>query len=241
MLKRLALVSALTTAVAITNPAGAAEFPDYPFIHTSGSGFAYANPDLGEIDFEISLFDADPQAASQAVEARIAAIRAVLNEASVGATDIDIRDVRRDIRKADPSQPGVVQYDLKCGVHIKIVDLAKWKAVVGPLLAMPNLDGFMVGFDSTRREQIEAELTAEALKTARRRAEGIANGVGRKLGAVSAVSTGELKNVTRAVGLGGAQNVAYRSPVRADPAREQMLMIIPMKMSQSVDVIYRFK
>ena len=47
--------------------------------------------------------------------------------------DIDIRDVRKDIRKADPSQPGVVLYDIKCGVHIKVTDLSKWKALVAPL------------------------------------------------------------------------------------------------------------
>lgn len=240
MFKRLALVTVLTVAFS-GGHAGAAEFPDYPFIHTSGTGFVYVAPDVGEIDFEISLFDAEPQVAAQLVEARIAAIRAVLNDAGIAATDIDIRDVRRDIRKADAGQPGVVQYDLKCGVHIKISDLSKWKAVVGPLIVMPNLEGFLIGFDSSRREQIETELTAEALKHARRRADAIASGVGRKLGLASAVSTGDLKNVTRAVGLGGAQNVAYRSPVRGDPAREELLMIVPMKLSQSVDVIYRFK
>ncbi|WP_426194083.1 SIMPL domain-containing protein [Massilia sp. DWR3-1-1] len=221
--------------------AGAAEFPDYPFIHTSGSGVVYVAPDLGEIDFEISLFNADPQAARVAVDARIAAIRALLDSAGVPSADIDIRDVRRDIRKADPAQAGLVQYDLKCGVHIKIADLSKWREVVGPLIVMPELDGFMIGFDSSKRAQVESELTAEALKAARRRAEAIADGVGRKLGLASAVSTGDLKNVTRAVGLGGVQGVGYRSPVRADPDREGLLMIVPMKLSQSVDVIYRFK
>ncbi|MDB5961829.1 MAG: hypothetical protein JWP59_3123 [Massilia sp.] len=236
MPKRLALAAVL---LALACQAGAAEFPDYPFIHTSGTGFTYVAPDLGEIDFEVSLFDADPELARRNLEARIAAIRAVLEGAAVRAADIDIRDVRRDIRKGAPA--GVPEYDLKCGVHIRIADLSKWKTVVGALIAMPDLDGFLIGFDSSRREQIEGELTAEALKNARRRAEAIAGGVGRKLGLASAVSTGDLKNVTRAVGLGGAQSVGYRNPVKADPDREGLLMIVPMKLSQSVDVIYRFK
>ncbi len=246
MFKRLALAAAtsfvlMAFVVMYPVPASAAEFPDYPFIHTSGTGFTYVSPDQGEIDFEISLFNPEPEAARLAVEARIAEIRALLESNGIAAADIDIRDVRRDIRKADPNQPDVVLYDLKCGVHIRVGELSKWKAVVGPLIAMPNLDGFMIGFDSSKREQIEGELTAEAMKNARRRAEAIAAGVGRKLGLASAVSTGDLKNVTRAIGLGGAQQAAYRSPVRPDPDREGLLMIVPMKLSQSVDVIYRFK
>lgn len=246
MLKRTGLALATSFALLAAVPATAAEFPDYPFIHISGTGFAYVAPDLGEIDFEISLFDAEPEAARRAIEARIAEIRALAGGAGIAAADIDIRDVRRDIRKAEPGRadPGRADpplYDLKCGVHIKVNDLSKWKTLVGALIAMPNLDGFMIGFDSSRREQIEGELTAEALKNARRRAEAMALGVGRKLGPASAVSRGDLKNVTRAVGLGGAQQQAYRNPVRPDPDREGLLMIVPMKMAQSVDVLYRMK
>lgn len=246
MLKRTGIALATSFALLAAVPATAAEFPDYPFIHTSGTGFAYVAPDLGEIDFEISLFDAEPEAARRAIEARIAEIRALAGGAGIAAADIDIRDVRRDIRKADPGRadPGRADpplYDLKCGVHIKVTDLSKWKTLVGALIAMPNLDGFMIGFDSSRREQIEGELTAEALNNARRRAEAMALGVGRKLGPASAVSSGDLKNVTRAVGLGGAQQQAYRNPVRPDPDRGGLLMIVPMKMAQSVDVLYRMK
>ena len=238
MFERLTLAAALSLVFLAPGQAGAAEFPDYAFIHTGGAGATYVAPDLGDIDFEVSVFNPDPVLARQAVEARLAQIRSLLAEASLPADDIDIRDVRRDIRKAEP---GVVAYDLKAGVHIKVKDLSKWKTLVGALIAMPDLDGFLVGFDSSRREQIEAELTAQALGNARRKAEAIAAGVGRKLGLASAVSTGDLKNVTRAVGLGGVQQAPYRNPVRADPDREGLLMIVPMKMSQSVDVIYRFK
>jgi uncharacterized protein YggE len=240
MLSRLILATAVSL-VLLAAPARAAEFPDYPFVHTTGTGFTYVAPDLGEIDFEVAVFNPDPALARQAIDERLAQIRALLDQAGVPADDVDIRDVRRDIRKADPQQPGVVLYDLKAGVHIKVKDLSKWKALVGGLIVLPELDGFMVGFDSSRREQIEGELTAQALNAARRKAEAIAGGVGRKLGLASAVSTGDLKNVTRAVGLGGAAPTYYRNPVTADPARVGLLLIGPMNLSLSVDVIYRYK
>src|SRR5450830_1629525 len=186
MFKRLILAAAVSFAMS----AHAAEFPDYPFVHTGGTGFTYAAPDLGEIDFEVSVFNADPAAARAAVDERLAQVRALLGQAGLPDEDIDV---------------------------------------------------FLVGFDTSKREQIESALTAEALANARRKAEAIAAGVGRKLGPASAVSMGDLKNVTRAVGLGGVREAAYRNPVRADPDREGLLMIVPMKLSQSVDVIYRFK
>lgn len=241
----LAAATTLLAASCLAVPASAAEFPDYPFIHTSGTGFVYVAPDLGEIDFEISVADADPQAAVQRIEAHITAVRAVLAAAGVKADDIDIRDVRRELRKGEGGRLVVVgeapTYDLKCGVHLRVADLSKWKAVLGPLIVMPDIDGFLIGFDSSKREQIETDLTVEALKNARRRAEAMAGGVGRKLGLASAVSAGDLKNVTRAVGLAGAQSVNVRRTERNDPDREGLLMIVPMKLSQSVDVIYRFK
>jgi uncharacterized protein YggE len=241
MLKSLALVTSLSAVLCASIPARAAEFPDYPFVHTSGTGFLFVVPDQGEIDFEIALVDADPEVARQGVEARIADIRRVLASTGLAASEVGIGDVRRDIRKADPAQPGVVQYNLKCGVRIAVSDLAQWKTVMGALIAMPNLDGFLISFDSSKRQQIEADLTADALKQARRRADAIAAGIGRKLGLASAVSTGNLKNVSRTIGLSGVQSVANRSPARNETTQEELLTVVPMKLMQSVDVIYRLK
>src|SRR5450830_1137188 len=98
MFKRLILAAAVSLAMS----AHAAEFPDYPFVHTDGTGFTYAAPDLGEIDFEVSVFNADPAAARAAIDERLAQVRALLGQAGLADEDIDIRDARRDIRKAEP-------------------------------------------------------------------------------------------------------------------------------------------
>lgn len=216
--------------------------PDYPFIHASGNGLVYVAPDVGEVDFEISGQQDDPEAARKMVEGRIAEVRALVAGLGLPEADVEIRDVRKEIRKGDRAQPGVVVYDIKCGVHIKVSDLSKWKSLVAPLIDMPNLDGFMTGFDISKREQVETELTGEAIKAARRKGEAIAAGFGRKLGAVSGVSTGDLKNMTRALGLAAAEPMRFTRPEgRSQYDRDTLLMITLMKMSQSVDVIFRIK
>lgn len=238
MLKKFILAAALVAPFI----ASASQLPDYPFVHASGNGFMYVAPDIGEIDFEISAYQADPEAARQIVEARIAEVRALVASVGLPEGDVEIRDVRKDMRKGEPSQPGVAQYDIKCGVHIKVADISKWKALVSPLIGMANVDGFMTGFDTSRREQVEAELMGAAIKAARGKAEAMAAGFGRKLGPVSAVSSGDLKNVTRALGMAASDPVRFpRKGGGIETDRDSLLLVTVMKMSQSVDVIYRIK
>ena len=239
MLKKIIAVAAL---VLVPLVASASQLPDYPFIHASGNGLVRVAPDVGEIDFEISAHEADPDAARQVVEGRIAEVRALVAGLALPEADVEIRDVRKELRKGDAAQPGVPLYDIKCSVHITVRDLSKWKPLVAPLISMRNMDGFMIGFDVSKREEVEAELTAEAIKAARRKGEAIAAGFGRKLGPVSGVSTGDLKNMTRAMGLAATEPARFtRTTGRGEYDRDALLMIVLVKMSQSVDVIFRIK
>jgi uncharacterized protein YggE len=238
MLKKLIAIAVLAAPFI----ASASQLPDYPFIHASGNSLIRVAPDVGEVDFEITGEQDDPEAARKVVEARVAEVRALVAGLGLPAADVEIRDVRKDIRKGERSHPGVILYDVKCGVHIKVSDLSKWKALVAPLIDMPNVDGLMTGFDISTREQTETELTAEAIKAARRKAEAMAAGFGRKLGAVSGVSLGELKNVTRAMGLAAADPTRFTSTEgRGQYDRDTLLLVTAIKMSQSVDVIFRIK
>ncbi|ATQ76665.1 SIMPL domain-containing protein [Massilia violaceinigra] len=238
MLKTIAAVGALTLLPVAAQAAG---LPDYPFIHVSGMGTTTAMPDLGQIDFEISAFDADPAVAVGVVQTRATEIRAAMEQAGVPLEDVEVRDVRKDFRKPDPNAaPGPVQYDIRAGVRINVRDLTKWRGAAAPLLNMPNLDGFMTVFDTTQREKIEMELATDAIKIARRKAEGIAVGLGRKLGPASAVSTGDLKNLTRAMGL-APNETNYRSSPQTGMDKADVLTVMALKFAQPVDVIYRFK
>lgn len=236
MLKRIIAIAAL---VIVPFTAAAGQLPDYPFIHTNGSSWAYVPPDVGEIDFEIWGGHTTPEAARQLVEERVAEVRKLLDGLGVPAADIEIRDVRKEMRKGEAA----AQYDIKCGVHIKVTDLSKWKPLVSGLLNTANLDGFMTGFDTTRRAQVDAELTGEAIKVARVKAEAMAAGFGRKLGPVGGVTTGDLKNLTRAMGMAASDEARrYTRPVgKSEYDRDALLMINVIKLSQSVDVIFKIK
>ncbi|HZV64738.1 MAG TPA: SIMPL domain-containing protein [Telluria sp.] len=237
MFKKIALAGALVMSPLL---AGASQLPDYPFIHASGASALYVLPDIGEIDFEVGAANPDPEAARVIVEQRVAAIRALMAEQGVPESDIETRDVRKEMRKGgDPA--AAPSYDIKCSLHIKVRKLAAWRAIVQPLLDMPNLGGFSTTFGASEKDKIEMQLMTEAIADARRKAEAMAAALGRKLGPAAAVSSGALKNLGRSMGLvppdffgaGGGQ----REPIKPS----DFLNIDILKMAQPVDVIFRIK
>lgn len=219
-------------------PAKAADLPSYPFVHVSGSAKAYAVPDIGEIEFEVSVDDSDPERARTLVEERLTAVRALLATHEVPDGDVAVRDIRRDMPKGESA---VQTYRLKCNVRIKVRLLASWAQVVTGLLAMPNLDEFGVAFDLTDRAKVEAELMAQALTDARRKGSNMANGVGRKLGLANGVSIGDVRNVSRALGLAAVDFERHQAAANVTSDRAGLAMISVLEFQQNVDVLFALK
>lgn len=238
MFRVAALVIALAAVPALAH---ASQLPAYPFVHAGGTGATSVLPDIGELDFEIFAHDTDPAVARAMVDSRIAQIRALAEGLGVAAADVEIHDVRKDIRKEGADTAVAPTYELRSGVHIKVSDLSKWPALVGPLLDMPNLDGFATSFDTSEREKVEAELLAQAMASARRKALAMAKGAGLKLGAVTAVTNGDLKNLTRAMGLSPSEMRYAGSGTRSAYSRKDVLAIDIIKLAQPVDMIFRLK
>jgi uncharacterized protein YggE len=238
MLKKSILLAALLFAPIA---AFASQLPEYPFIHVTGSATQYVIPDLGELDFEIVANDTDPAQARATVEARVAEIQALVQEQGLPADDVGVRDTRQTIRKNEGTDAAPV-YQVRCAIHLNVRDLTKWRPIAEGLLGKANLDNFATDFSPAERAQVEMMLTNEAIKEARKHAEAIAGGFGRKLGAVTGVTTGSLKNLTNAMGLypsdfvnrsrGGGGN-------RMDKA--DIVNIVPQRYSASVDIIFRIK
>ena len=236
MFKKFAVIAALACAPIA---ASASPLPNYPFIHVTGTASLNVLPDIGEIDFEIVAADPDPAVARSIVETRIAEIRALLEEQGVPLDDLETRNVRQEVLEGEP---GAVQlYEVRCAVHLNIRELGKWRDIVGPLLGAANLDGFSTAFGTLGRDKIEADLTAEAIRNARRRAEAIAAGFKRKLGRVTAVTSGSLKNLGASMGLVQADFMFRRDTQVAAKDRRDLLMPEILKFAQQVDVIYRIE
>ena len=242
MLKQLALATALFTALALPAASQASPLPAYPFVHVSAEASRYTTPNIGALDFLIVASDSDPALARSTIETRIAEVRALLQEQGIPPGDLETRDVRREAGRNAAAEP--TAQELRVGVHLIVRDLSKWRAVVAPLLDKPNLVDFATSFDLVERDAFEAELMADALHDARRRAGIIAKGTKRKLGAVTAVTPGGVKNVGAAIGLVRA-DFSYTRPRNSNAAANvdarNFLSVDALKLVQPVDVVFRLE
>jgi uncharacterized protein YggE len=221
--------------------AAASQLPDYPFIHVTGNASQYVLPDVGSIDFDVVAVDADPAAARARVDASVAEVQALAQAQGLAEDDVTVRDVRQTQVKAGGA--GAEQmYQIRAGIHVNVSDLGKWQAVAGGLLGKANLDNFAVDFAPADRAQVEIMLTNEAIKDARKRAEEIAAGFGRKLGPVAGVTTGMLKNLGGVMGLVVSENARRTRGGNAKQVdKADIVNVIAMPFAQTVDVVFRIK
>ena len=234
MLKYLALAFALAAPLAAT----ASPLPSYPFVHVSAEAARYTTPNIGALDFLIAAPETEPGQARATLETRIAEVRALLQEQGVPLEDLETRDVRREPGSNRAAEP--TAQELRLSVHLVVRDLSKWRAVVAPLLDKPNLNGFATSFDLVERDAVEAELMADALRDARRRAEIIAKGARRKLGAVTAATPGSVKNLGAAMGL-VRTDFSYQRTRPANVEARDILAVDGLKLVQPVDVVFRLE
>lgn len=246
MLKKFALALALLPALS-PSVVRAADLPAYPFIHVSGEGFVMVAPDMGEIDFDVSAFDADPAAAAAVIQARVEEIRALLVEHSGppegdSAAGLEVQDMRKEMRKsANPDPAAPPEYDIRSSVHIVVRDLTKWRPIMQALLEKQNIDHMSTTFGKSDRTKVEEALTAAAIKDAQRRAQGMAAGFGKQVGAVTAISSSPLRNLTKAVGLMPSDYYNSERREQAKTSEKDFLSITVLRWTQNVDMIFRIK
>lgn len=222
----------------------ASAMPDYPFIHTTGFAYAKVQPDFGEVLFELTVSDADPEVALAIATTRLSDIRNILTQNSIDDGDIVIRNLKKSIVKSDANDSASpVKVELNCSVHIKIRDLTKWQAIMLPLLKLPNLDKFGTAFDSSKRDNLELDLAGAALGDARRRAGSLAERADKRIGAATAISEGRIKNLGTSFGLVSEAAYAADQDTRygAAGARDDLLEIPPLKLQAAIDVIFELK
>lgn len=130
-------------------------------------------------------------------------------------------------------------YEIKQGMQIEVRDLSKWEGLTTPLLSKEHLGNFDTAFDRTDRQQIKDNLMQDAIKNAQHNGTLLAEGFGKHLGAVVAISTGKLHDIGFALGLAKGDKFdddERRSTAIRNFSAPQALMIM-----QSVDVLFKIK
>jgi uncharacterized protein YggE len=229
----------------VARPAAAETLPGYPFIHVTGSAFQQVMPDIAALDFEAVAVDADPAAARAVLQARVDEARALMQQLGMDPDDVIVREVRQSLPKDKQPATGGPVYELRADVHIEVRNVSNWKALAGGLLGKPNLDGFASSFDLSTMDQVTDQLVTEAVQDARRRAAVMAAADGRRVGALTAATPQELKNLSTAMGLDRGEFRYQRNATNARPADaadpDTLLMVQAIKLRQPVDAVFRIE
>lgn len=220
----------------------ASQLPDYPFIHSTGVAYTQVNPDFGEINFDVNVSDADSEKVLSLATTRLSEIKTLFASQGVLDEDIIIRDVKKEAKKdlanANSAEP---IYHMSYSVALKVRDLKNWQAIMAPLLKLSNIDRLETSFDSTERDKIELDLSIAAAKDAQRKATGLLTAYGKRLGTVTAITEGKLKNLSTAIGLVSEKSTSYSEVERRKAIGEDLFVIPPLKLQSLVDVIFRIK
>ena len=232
--------------IALALPAArASTLPDYPFVSTSGKAQSWIKPDVGEIDFDATAQRPHADAAAAAMATVSSELLQALAAHGVAPSDIDSFEVtRKPVILSRPADDGSAAAALITRhFHVQVRDLAQWPELIAALLAQEDVEAMSVRFDRSDRDEIDARLSAEAARDARARGALLAEAMGRKLGAATAISQGALGQVAGNYGLaesgGGSAKRAGDAPSTARSAD----YAVPNALSfqQAVNVIFKLK
>jgi uncharacterized protein YggE len=226
----------------------AGDWPAYPFVHANASASVYVVPDTVTIAFDIVAVQADPQLAMQQVDTSIAAIRALVDGLGDKDATTEIQELRKTEKPAkaaakpdEPTAPAEPLHEVKAAIIVTVRDMAVWRPLVTGLIGMRELESPFSTFSNTQQAQIETDLMAQALRKARLKADSIASGLGRKIDSVGAASSGNLSNLTNAIGIGPQDQQRTVTPGRVNGPLRTHLDAPALRFSQSVDAVFRLK
>lgn len=205
MFKRIFLAGVATVMVAgsflaASQHSGAQETPEpavaaatMPLtISVSGSGTAYAAPDIAYVSLGVEIMNADVRAAVDDANARMEAIRAALAE--LGIPDADIRtenfNIYRETFYGPEGPTGEGQFRVNNAFRVTVRDINNVATVLTTALEAGANSVGGVMFDIDDRDAVESEARALAVEDARKVANELAALMGVSVGEVVSISEG---------------------------------------------------
>ncbi|MBI5686890.1 MAG: SIMPL domain-containing protein [Verrucomicrobia bacterium] len=172
-----------------TAPAFSSGLPDRPYIYTVGNAEMSVDPDRAVI--EVSLKDTNLEQAKAKAKVATSAKRVfdVLKAIQVPQTDVSSHDVSVRPESEWTDRNRVFKgYEVTQQLRIEVKQIDKYAELVNRLIDTGVAEMRVVEVFSSKREEIERELTTQAINDAKRRATDIAVASGAQIQSVYAVS-----------------------------------------------------
>jgi len=169
----------------------ASPVPDFPFIASTGDTEVAVAPDRATISFVVMDHQVESEPAVKKVNAILIKVVGELGKLGVKKEDVTAADLEKSAvrkRSKDLQALAILGYDVRRRVEVRISDLANYPKIARAIFESDGVVEVKSDFESSREDEIRAELLAKACDKARLKGERLAKAAGVEIQRVYAVS-----------------------------------------------------
>jgi uncharacterized protein len=217
----------------------ASPIPDFPFIVADGRASREVPPTNATVNFTVMAFSKSSEEATNTVQSALGKVITALKSEGVGENLISAHDLDKfAVRNRDKdmnNDTDILGYEVSREVQLKLPDLANYPKIIRVLMTANHVSKVESIFDTSKREEVEAELTAEACAKARKKADLLAKGAGVIIDRVYAVSDSQFENIGQQLGFGFSGSSAFGE------AAPEMPLFAPsiIELHTSINILYK--
>ena len=221
----------------------AANLPDFPFVIASGHAELKVKPDTATVSVQVLAFDQSSDKALSQLKAATDLIIEKLKAHGIALEQLEASDLHKETKRhrTESNQATeILGYEVSRNLIITLRDLRAYSELMSEIALIDHTSNIFTQFDSSKRKELERELSQVAGKNARENAEAAAKSLGSSVHSVYAISQStnfnELFPGAGSYGSGQAMSFKY-----AD--NESLALFAPetINLQQSINVVFRLK
>jgi uncharacterized protein len=221
----------------------AAGLPEFPFVFVSGQSETEVAPDIATLSFRIEAFNENPDIALKIVNERSAEVFELFSKNDIEKKDVIAYEISKDTVRQTKEyvRLGISGYEIKRRISVTIRKLNTFDQLMTHLLNLKNISNIQPQFDTTKRKDIETELTKQAAVKARQEAEILAKGFGSEVLSIYAISTSpsQFGYIEMQFGFGPGHREYAAAAYKSE--RVNVYMPNTIKLQQRVNAIFKIK
>jgi uncharacterized protein len=214
------------------------DWPSDPFLVVEGEARIEVPPELATIELHVVAFEKESHMAVATVQQQVTRVLEVLKKYNVPDDAITSYSMQKDVERAqqaDYRDLEILGYYISRRIEADLPDISQFSEIIAALAGLDNVSHVDAKFDVKNRENIEAELTRQAAKDARRKAQNMAEAMDVSLGDVHAISETEFRSDGTIYGLGER---IYASMASRSPYEGTVFLPAAITIRQSLNVVF---
>lgn len=216
--------------------------PSVPYLYVEGKAEIEKPADMVTLRFRVAARNADQSKANQEVQTKAIKIFSLIDQRKIAKTDVDATDLKSEPQYENEDDSGrkrekIVGYSVGRPFTVKVRDVTAFPKLVDELLAISGVEFSGIDGGLSKEKEMEDQVSDDAMKNARERAEKTLQAVGMKIDSVFAISPIAFPEIQRGIFGSRAPSAEYESALPSQGYSSEY-RLPPITVSQRVHVIY---